>query len=266
MEVLIVFLVLILARLLVDHFSQQRFDGVVSLVVRGVDINVAFSFHLIDLHGERTQVAHILQHEVGRLSWHGYSSVEHDANLRIGELLLCIAQFVHTLPTAPLTEGLADEFYLLLSRIVVHTIIARDGQFASFRQILILLQQFIDFLYCSIVAILLSSYDTGRFAVTCLGVEVVEHIEFIQFDTDDAQQVVTEEFAIHTLDDEGHVFVLFHLRQFGAEFICQLGFGHQSQRIVTVAYHVEHRLIDRLQYLVVGLIEALLHAHHFGLQ
>ena len=266
LEELVVFLVLIPACLLVHHLSQHGLECLVVLLRRRTQRDVAIGLHLIDLHGDRPQVAQVLQFQVGGLSRHGHGSVEVQFHLGVSQFHLLVTQFVGALPAAPFAQGLAYEGNPLLGRFSMHAVKACKGQFASLGQVLIRFQQLVEFLHRRVVTECVGSSHTGRPAVTRPVIVFVECRPVVELDADDAQQVVPEDFAVVALHHEWHILVFLHLGQLVAELIGELWPAHQPYRVVLVAYLVEHRLIYRLHHLVGGLVVALLDAHYLRLQ
>ena len=242
------------------HQRQQRLQFLVVLLRTGVQVQVAVGLHLVDLHRHLLQVAQVAQQHLLLTVGQGDAAVDADAELGRRQRLLIIAQGVHLRPRGPLAECLAQIFYPVLRRIVAHTdhtLVALDGQCAGLGQVAIDADQRVEpqqsgLLDVRIVLLQrLQGRQTGSLAITRPRIVVVQRLIVVERIADDAQQVVAEHLAVCPRDDEGLKGVVLHLCQFLAEGGRQFRlFRRHLQRGATPAYLVDHRLVDRLQHLV----------------
>ena len=119
-----------------DEFLQS---GVV-LVVRGVQLGVAREVEARDGHRESLTIHQLSHFHAPRRVRQLDSVANRHRERRQRQMVLCVAQNVHPRPCAPVLQGVVDVVHLLLGGGVlglVHKLIARDGQLATFLQVLI---------------------------------------------------------------------------------------------------------------------------------
>ena len=146
-----------------------------------------------------------------------HAAAETDIKGGIGYLALHVAQTIHPGPSAPLAQRIVDimvEVTLLGIGSDLKTAGVEDGQFACLLQVLILIDERIDTLQ---LFRLLRPYrllqiqfsipfygcrNTGSPTVAVCAVILVQQAIGTALHTDDMQQVVAEDAAVHTLDDQ----------------------------------------------------------------
>ena len=94
--------------------------------------------------------------------------------------------------------------------------------------------------------------QTSSLTITRLFIVIMHLLIGIEFMAYNAQQVVIEKLTVGFHLDERLIGFILHLSQLRAEGCCQLWFlGFLLQDAVHLTNAIEHRLIHRLQYLVV---------------
>ena len=243
-----------------DDIRQQGLDSLIALIIHGRLVDIAIGVHAPDFHRERREVAQALQLDRLRLLRQDHGLVIGHIVLRIGHLGLLVAQFVHPGPTAPPCQYILDIIVATGRPVIViasHIPIVLNGYLTSLGQVAIGLEEGVDFLRRGI-SVDLGRRNTGRTAVTCLHIVVVQGFILLKFIAHDTQQVVVEDPGIDTPDDEGCIILILHASQLPTESRCQFGLVHRHlQRTVILTDAVEHGLIDDLEYIVLRLFAPL---------
>ena len=196
--------------------GHLRLDLLVVFLDVGVQFRVALQRRCIDAHGQRLDVSERRQFDGLRLLGNAHMLKHRGSKPRTRHLALLVAQPVGTLPRrAPLGERLAQISYALSDGIplfmVFHQVQTLDGQLAGLGQVAIDGNQRV---HRSDIMKGLFARQTGRTAVSCLRIVVVQPLPGIQLAPNDTQQVVIIiGLAVLAHDDEGFIAVGLYLGQ-----------------------------------------------------
>ena len=202
------------------------------------------------------------------------------------EVMLLVAQIVHSLPRAPALQSHVDVLPFLLGGgigVLGHVVIAVDGQLATLRQVLKFGYERVEALYVTrlvqrfIFNVFRLFVEKHEFAGEECSVAiadfhiVVAHLpSIVRRQPNDAQQVVAEIATVFTLDDEGLKVGGFHLCQ-----LVRIGHGlvivvlpyllvaQLVKPAVVIVDVAQDGIVDSLQHMVVlGLLSAFLQLFH----
>ena len=208
------------------------------LVVAGFQIGVALDVQARDGHRQSLAV-HELAHFHAALGVRQLDAfADRNDERRQRQLVLGVAQDVHTRPCSPVLQGVVDVAHLLLGRCIfclVHELIALDGELATLLQVLIDVDERIDGLQIlrlanlvhigkAVLLRLIVGADAGCLPVSVIEIPVVQRLIVFSLHTQHVQQVASEDMTVGTFN-EGRLIALRRL-------LCQLLDGFHRLRIV----------------------------------
>ena len=166
-------------------------------------------------------------------------------------MFLILEGIFHAFPATPLAHGLVDISQTCALIGIGRPIVSQHRQFTSLGQILVDLDDGVEFFWAGIF-VHLAGGDTGSPAIAHLiiiGMDIPEvAIELIAHHT---QQIVVEDSRIDTLYDKGLVGLVLHLRQLFTEFRRQLwGLHLEFLHAVLLSDSIEYGLVHRLEHYV----------------
>ena len=95
---------------LVDNgLAQQRLNLLIALAGRWRLVEIALTLHGIDRHGERREMAHIVQLYLLCLHRASHLQVVLQMELRVGHAQLVVSKLVYLRPLTPLLYGIVDK-------------------------------------------------------------------------------------------------------------------------------------------------------------
>ena len=188
--------------------------GIVLIVVR-IQVGVALDVDTRDRHRQALAVHELANVHAAIGIGHLDAFTDADRERRQRQLVLGIAQDVHSWPGTPVLQSVVDVVHLLLGSNIlslIHELVALDSEFATLLQILILVDERVDGLQVArlahlvhvLHAVLLRQIvctDAGSRPILMTEIPVVQRLIVTCLDTQHMQQVAAEDMAVGTFHE-----------------------------------------------------------------